>query len=241
MCSQPLISTQVMYTTDSYLATWEATRESPKEGDIKLKDEQGNWYVVQGVSRSLPPFTAQSVTIGIIDSGTMINHPQLQGHIGATQDFTGEGIADRIGHGTVVSILTLAPVSQDPSVKNLPTPRLIEAKVANADGTIDKNNVISAIQWAVKQGAKVINMSLGFKEGTDDYSGLCYAIQKSTDTLFVAAAGNFGPLVRVYPAACRLPNLISVSATDCDGKLAAYSGKGDVAAPGCTILAPTSK
>jgi hypothetical protein len=122
----------------------------------------------------------------------------------------------------------------------LPSPRIIQAKVASADGTIDKNAVIYAIQWAAQRGARVVNLSLGFREGTDDYSGICDVIAKNSQIFFAAAAGNFGPLVRVFPAACDSDNLMAVAATDQDGNLASYSGKGDIAAPGTVTLAPSN-
>jgi subtilisin family serine protease len=208
----------------------------PKEGDIQLKDAQGRWYIVQGIPVDPPLPTKQSVTVGVIDSGVLADHPQLKGLIAEQQDFTGEGNADRIGHGTVVTILVRAPAGQAPT--GTPSPRFLEAKVANADGSIDKNAVILAIQWAVQHGAKIVNLSLGFREGTDDYSGVCDIIRRSPDALFVAAAGNFGPTVKVYPAACVAENLISVAATRKDGKMATYSGRGDIAAPGDAILVP---
>jgi subtilisin family serine protease len=215
----------------------------PKEGDIKLKDQQGRWYLVQGIPENPPPYTDKSVTVAIIDSGVLVDHPQLKGLIAEQRDFTGEGVADRIGHGTLVTIITLAPLAALPPEERakLPPFRFIVAKVANADGSIDKDAVIYAIQWVVERGARVVNLSLGFREGTDDYSGLCDIIAKSSNTFFAAAAGNFGPNVRVYPAACKTNNLMSVGASNPDGSLATYSGHGDIVAPGTVVLVPSNR
>lgn len=216
--------------------------DGPKEGDIRLRDEQGHWYLVEGIPVNPSPYTDKSVTLAVIDSGVMADHPQLKGLIAEQQDFTGEGPEDRIGHGTLVTILTVKPTAGlPPEIQaSLPSNRIIVAKIANADGSIDKNAAISAIQWSAQRGAKVVNMSFGFQEGTDDYSDLCDAIAQNSAVLFVAAAGNFGPSVKVYPAACGVPNLMSVAATGPDGNLANYSGKGDVAAPGTAILVPSN-
>jgi len=78
----------------------------------------------------------------------------------------------------------------------------------------------------------VINLSLGFNGDRKDHEGLCDAISHHADILFVAAAGNSGPDIKVFPAACGLSNLIPVAAADENGKPADYSGKGDVLAPG---------
>jgi subtilisin family serine protease len=216
---------------------------APKEGDIKLQDQQGHWYLVQGIPENPPPYTDKSVTVAIIDSGVLVDHPQLKGLIAEQRDFTGEGVADRIGHGTLVTIIALAPLAALPPEERakIPSFRFIVAKVANADGSIDKDAVIYAINWAVERGAKVVNLSLGFREGTDDFSGLCDIIAKSANTFFAAAAGNFGPNVRVYPAACKADNLMAVGASNPDGSIAAYSGHGDVAAPGTVILVPSNR
>ncbi|OPY16848.1 MAG: Cell wall-associated protease precursor [Syntrophus sp. PtaU1.Bin005] len=208
----------------------------PQEGDIRLRDERGNWHVVQGIPLYPPLYTDRSATIAVIDSGILADHPQIRGLIAEQEDFTGEGPEDRIGHGTIVAILTLqARSAAPPEFQNLPSPRILVAKVADADGTVDKHAVISAIDWAASRGAGVVNLSLGFIEGTDDYSDLCSAITKHPEVLFVAAAGNYGPDVRVYPAACAqdgAANIISVGTTD------DWSGKGDIQAPGTVTLKP---
>lgn len=196
----------------------------PREGDIKLRDEHGGWNILEGIPVNPPPFTDRDPTVAIIDSGILADHPQVKGLIAEQQDFTGEGSEDRIGHGTWVTIIYVGEYLAESESG----PRIIVAKVANADGTIDKNAVISAIQWAAQHGAKVVNISLGFREGTGDYSDLCYVIANHRDIIFFAAAGNFGPNVKVYPAACSSDNLVSVGTTD------DWSGIGDIVVPSGT-------
>jgi subtilisin family serine protease len=164
-----------------------SSNEGPKEGDIKLRDNNGHWYLVEGIPTNPKPYTAQSVTVAVIDSGVTPEHPQIKGLIAEQKDFTGEGLIDRIGHGTLVTIIMQAPLAQlsKTDQANLPNSRIIQAKVANADGTIDKNAVIYAIQWAAGEGARLVNMSLGFREGTDDYSGLCDIIAKYPQIMFI--------------------------------------------------------
>jgi len=198
---------------------------APKEGDIKLKDERGNWMIVEGVSIDHLPLSKNSVTAAILDSGVAADHPQLKGLIAEQKDFTGEGIEDRIGHGTIVTIRVRAGASDTPI-------RFIIGKVARADGTISKEDLIAAINWAAQRGARVVNMSLGFREDAVDYSELCFIIAKNSQIVFVAAAGNFGPTVRVYPAACHISNLIAVATPD------DWSGRGDIIAPGTVKLVP---
>jgi subtilisin family serine protease len=217
--------------------------DGPKEGSVSLVDNKGNWIGVDGIPVAHKSIEERSVTVAIIDSGILVDHPQLKGLVTLTQDFTGEGIRDRIGHGTVVAILAARSPELMPNIKkdDIVVPRLIVAKVAFANGIIFKSNVVLAIDWAAKHGAKIVNMSLGFKEGTDDYSDLCAEIAKHPQILFIAAAGNFGPDVRVYPANCKLENIVPVAAGKMNnGKwvLKDYSGKGQVIANDVVYLTP---
>jgi len=100
------------------------------------------------------------------------------------------------------------------------------------------SDIISAIEYAVENGAKIINCSFaGSSFSQFLYDAFEYAHQQGV--LAVAAAGN-GPRnndeVPTYPANYDLPNILSVAATDNGDNLAPYSNYGaktvDVAAPG---------
>jgi subtilisin family serine protease len=192
-----------------------------------LKTPDGKWLLVDYLPATAPAPKPGALQIGVIDSGILADHPQLRGLVRATRDFTGEGIRDRIGHGTVVAILTQpAPeVLRKLKIEDPVAFPLLIAKVAHADRTVQKDDLMLAIDWIVKQGASVVNLSLGFKESEGDFSDLCAMIANKKDTLFVAAAGNYGPNVAVYPAACQSDNLICVSALHPSGLPAAYSGR----------------
>ena len=102
--------------------------------------------------------------------------------------------------------------------------RLIIAKVVGPDGTVSLPAEVAAIRWAVAQGARVINLSLGgvrdpLDSALDTYSPLEQAAVEyaySKGVVVVAAVGN-GPQSPAtpwgfahYPAA--LPHVIGVSA-----------------------------
>jgi serine protease len=111
----------------------------------------------------------------------------------------------------------------------------------------DVADEIKAIDYAVANGAKIINASYGsdtFSQNEHD------AISAANDAgvLFVAAAGN-GSLDTIgdnndilpeYPAGYNLPNIIAVAATDQNDQRASFSNFGpnsvQVAAPGVYIL-----
>lgn len=169
----------------------------------------------------------EAVLIGVIDSGVQRAHPQLAGYLRNSKDFTGEGDTDVLGHGTAVALIVLYGTG----LAN-PLFEIVSAKVVDHESNIKKKHLIEAIDWIAGQHVKVVNLSLGFTGSREENNELCKAITKHGDVVFVAAAGNSGPDVKMYPAACELPNLISVEAVEDDGSIAAYSGRGDFMAPG---------
>ena len=236
------IAKAVCFVLMSFVSQWVISdvtvRDSNPKGHLfsdglsvpaSLKSADGRWMLVEGVIQKPSVPNKEAPIIGVVDSGVLKEHPQLHGLIIDSYDYTGEGIEDRLGHGTVVAILTQQGADSFP---------LLVAKVANADGSIRKNDLMLAIDWIVNKGASVVNLSLGFREDEGDFSDLCDLIGQYKKSLFVAAAGNFGPDVRVFPAACDLPNLLCVGALDENGIPASYSGRCQLYAPGTVKLKP---
>jgi len=103
-------------------------------------------------------------------------------------------------------------------------------------------STIEAIEYAVDNGADVINASwsIGY-----NYSQSLYdAVEETHDAsiLFVAAAGNDDYPSAVYPAAYNLDNIISVMATDNSDTRSIFSNYGsgvDLGAPGEEIISTT--
>jgi subtilisin family serine protease len=100
------------------------------------------------------------------------------------------------------------------------------------------SHILAGLEWAIKKGARVINMSFA---GPYDPM-LALAMKKAHDKgiVLVAAAGNAGPKSPpLYPAAD--PNVIAVTATDQNDRIFAGANQGPhiaVAAPGVDILEP---
>src|SRR5437762_6746291 len=151
---------------------------------------------------------------------------------------------DDQGHGTHVAGTIAAAMNnptgspaQDEGVVGVaPNARLRAYKVCRADGTCDDFAIEQAIAQAVRDGANVINMSLGdpaYSQSLDD------AVQAAWNAglVIVAGAGNNGDTNRFYPAA--LDNVISVGAFDEDHLRASFSTYGswvDISAPGSNII-----
>jgi subtilisin family serine protease len=117
-----------------------------------------------------------------------------------------------------------------------PNARILAYKVCGPDGHCSDFAITQAIDQAVTDGARVINMSLG---GADYSQALNDSVQGAwaAGLVIVAGAGNDGNTNLFYPAA--LDNVVAVGATDEDDLRASFSNYGnwvDVAAPGNVIL-----
>jgi subtilisin family serine protease len=201
---------------------------------------------------TLPSF--ESVPVAVIDSGVDASHPDLSGKILDAESFVGGSArTDTLGHGTFVAGLIGAGVNNGIGIAGLaPSAQLLVAKVVTKSRTIPVEAEAKAIRWAVDNGARVINMSLGgvrdpLDPDRDTYSRLeadavAYAV--ANGVVVVAAVGNSDQApsspwrFASYPAA--LPHVLGVSATTDTGAVPAFSNRdrvyNDIAAPGLRIL-----
>ena len=175
------------------------------------------------------------VTIGVVDTGVDLSHPDLAGKISASADCVGRPCADGAGqdvngHGTMVSGIAAAATGNGRGVAGVaPDADLVVAKVlaANGEGRIEDIN--AGIRWVVDRGAKVVNLSLGDPQflvtsvlGTPLRTGIEYAWSRGA--VPVLASGNYNTGVaelgsQNYGAL----NAIVVGATDRSGAVASYS------------------
>ncbi|NOZ73381.1 MAG: S8 family serine peptidase [Chloroflexi bacterium] len=179
-----------------------------------------------------------SVIIGIIDTGLDASHPEFAGRIVPGWDFVNNDSdpSDDHGHGTHVSGIATAGINNGIGMVGIAgRASLLPVKVLDSTGSGWWSNVASGITWAVDQGARVINLSLG---GSADSTVLRDAVNYATanNAVVVVAAGNSGTDTPFYPAV--YDNVISVGAVTSTGDLATYSNYGpnvDVVAPGSSI------
>jgi subtilisin family serine protease len=193
-----------------------------------------------------------SVTIAVLDTGVDLDHPALRGHLLNGYDFvdsdadpseTGiEGSDLAFGHGTHVAGL-LALVAPDA--------KILPVRFLAPDGTGTNWRQAQALNYAVSQGADIINLSYS-SDGTsrliDDILAMAtcnsarYAKCHSKNlpgAVVVAAAGNSGAQVREYPAASRVPGILASAASTESDQLAGFSTYGSwvqIEAPGERIL-----
>ncbi|GAA2390528.1 S8 family serine peptidase [Nonomuraea africana] len=196
-------------------------------------------------------FDGNGTTVAVLDSGHDPEHPDLRGRLAGEQDFTGLGsAADENGHGTHVASTILGTGAADATRKGMaPGAKLLAGRVLNSGGYGQESWIIAGMEWAVAQGADVVNMSLGSSEitdCTDPLGATAQRLSRQTKTLFVVAAGNQGLRRTVSSPGCA-EGVLTVGALDAEGKTAAFSSRGpasdaahlikpEIAAPGVEIV-----
>jgi type VII secretion-associated serine protease mycosin len=211
---------------------------APAHAD-RVRDEQ--WF-----SSYLRLGTAHQITMGsgvpvaVVDSG-VTPHVDIAKNLRQGTDTVpgsdGSGqVDDKFGHGTKMAGLIAGHGhnKNDGVLGMAPTASLIPIKSVGPgdDGT----GITSGIEWAARNGAKIINVSVAAPRGRV----LSEAIATATrmDAVVVAAAGNKSDTLQLaYPAA--IPEVLAVGATDRNGKHAKFSITSpeiDICAPGVDIV-----
>jgi uncharacterized repeat protein (TIGR01451 family) len=142
---------------------------------------------------------------------------------------------DDYGHGTHISGIAAAATHNATGIASVSwDAQALPVKVLDQYGNGWYSDIAAGIVYAVDNGAKVINLSLG---GAPASATLRLAIDYAIDhgSLVVASAGNEGGAVW-YPAA--YSPVLAVAATDASDQRASFSNYGpeiDLAAPGSGI------
>ena len=132
------------------------------------------------------------------------------------------------GHGTMVA-----------GIVHLVAPRakIMPLKSFKADGTGYASDVLRAIYYAERKGAKVLNMSFSFTSASPELANAISYVS-ARGVICVASAGNDGTDASRYPAA--LSNVIGVGSTTDFDVQSAFSNYGSanvwVAAPGEGVM-----
>lgn len=195
---------------------------------------------------------AQNVLIGIVDTGSDLDHEDLAGNIAGGKDLIGSSASGMTpdedpdvksaanDHGVHVSGLASAISNNGKGIASLAgsAPMLI-VKVAADDAPEDIYNGYEGIRYAVDNGAKIINCSWGTSArslfGEDVIN---YAISK--DCLVIAAAGNQGTDVPDYPAGYKgVLAVANVVDNDTKAPSSNFGGYVSISAPGSSIFSTT--
>ena len=161
---------------------------------------------------------AQPVTIAVIDTGANVRVPELAAKRPATYDVRtrGRDVRDLNGHGTLVASIV---------ARSSGNARLLIIRAGSSSGAFSDANEAAAIRYAVDQGARIVNLSLGGpRTSSVERSAVRYAISRGV--LLVAAAGDDYAGRPEYPAALLGHDGLAVAATMRDGTRALFSNTG---------------
>ena len=172
-----------------------------------------------------------NVLVAVVDSGIDVNHPALAGVVEKTFDALGSSEGPHV-HGTALAGII---AGHNRISGTAPAVHILGARAfSTTQGSTV--SIISSIDWAVAQGARVINMS--FAGPQDPMLGRALAAAHQKNVVLVAAAGNAGPKsLPLWPAADS--HVIAVTATDYEDRLYPNANRGNhvaIAAPGVDIL-----
>jgi subtilisin family serine protease len=186
-------------------------------------------------------------TVSVIDTGLDVNHPEFAGQVERTWDTSYRGggdVTDFVGHGTFVSGLIAALDGNGRGGKGVAGTTKLVAVRASLDGGFTVIDLIRGIEFSIRNGVDVINLSLA-GPGFTQTQARAFESAFYNDVLPVAAAGNNGdngnPIE--FPAAAIAGRRggrgigLSVAATKPDGSVASFSDHNDfvsVAAPGAS-------
>ncbi|MDP9695396.1 UNVERIFIED_ORG: thermitase [Arthrobacter globiformis] len=186
--------------------------------------------------------TGDGIKVAVLDTGVATDNNDIAANVVLHANFstavTGE---DNYGHGTHVAGIIAASKDAEGVSGVCPDCSILDGKVIDDSGSGSTSSIVNGINWAVENGAKVINMSLGQRvpsQALEDAVNNAW----NNGVVIVAAAGNAGTQAPMYPAA--YPNVIAVAATDNNDAKASFSTYGgwvDVAAPGVNVYSTFPK
>ena len=202
---------------------------------------------------------SSDVIVAVIDSGVAYTHPDLIDSMWDGSNCKDENGTTIVGgclhgydyvnndndplptdstHGTQVAGVLAATSNNNKGIVGV-GPKIKIMAIRFAFDTVSE---VKAIDFAIQNGAKVINASFGGSTSSDSELAAINRFREAGG-IFITSAGNEAAnndLVHVYPSDYSLDNIISVAATDQNDELASFSNIGatsvDVAAPGENIF-----
>ena len=186
--------------------------------------------------------TGKGVTVAVIDTGVKANHEDLPNlrRVEVTNGKEPLGLEDATGHGThVAGIIGAAMGNGKGGAGIAPGATILSLRVVNAAGYIYDSALIAALRTAVKNGAQIVNISIG---GTAYNAVFQKVINEATEAgvTVVAAMGNDGTNCLNYPAGYdNVIGVVSVDRTNNRASGSSYGTWGDVAAPGAAVWSTT--
>ncbi|MGE0174168.1 MAG: S8 family serine peptidase [Oligoflexales bacterium] len=263
----------------------EAVNQAVQTENDPSKSQQ---YYLRSINRDqacdLAGASQKPVIVAVVDSGVERNHPDLVKAF--LRDTAGNVIGanfvdkssnlppdeawdDLNGHGTHVAGIIAATSNNQKGIAGVAgcgNVKIMPVRVLNNEGKGPTVQVDRGVQWAIENGADIINLSLGsyatYQQTRPTHTKAIFDFAANRKVMVFAAAGNDGHLngtknadlmreiqkdisdedaekyfIYHYPATYR--NVISVASTNASNEFSSFSNRGfatDIAAPGSQIL-----
>ena len=214
-----------------------------------LRSQQWNLDAIEA-NAALGSATGAGAVVAVIDSGVLDTHPDLGGRLLPGRDFVQNDSTpqDGNGHGTHVTGIVAANRENGAGIAGVaPGATVLPLRVLDDDGGGSTEGVAKAIDYAVAQGAHVINLSLGSDipligvAGEEAFNAALGRAAAANVTIVAAAGNNAVPI-------CEQPSvegkLLCVGAVDRRGQRSFFSssaGPRGVMAPGGSGLPGTGE
>lgn len=258
-------------TIDKILVWYERIFEKYKTfNDPYLINSGASWYL-----KEIQAFEAWDITQGgsnivvaVLDSGFDLGHDEIKNKIHKPFDVSKLAVlqtyTNKIGqHGTHVASLSIGESNNNSGLSGVaPKCKLMPIKVGDDNGQIASSYIIDGVLYAIKNGAHVINISIGaslpglgnlpqhiqeqiasntaIDEG--EFWNELFLIAEAKNVTIVLAAGNDNVLAKIDPMK-RSQNVIIVGASNERNEIAGFSNYGQlvtITAPGTKILSATN-
>ena len=186
------------------------------------------------------------VTVAVVDSGIQADHEDLDpARILPYKDYGSNENGIDIWHGTFVAGIIAAQLDNNLDIDGLAPGVTLLPVTITSDGKSDTYTAIRGIQYAVDNGADVINLSIGGSANSSFLERTCRNASKS-GVILVAAAGNYKKGATTsektvsYPAGYDFVVSVSSCKQTIDGPAFAddysyFNDTVDVSAPGSSI------
>ncbi len=200
--------------------------------------------------------SASNIVVAVLDTGVLSTHEDLAPNMWVNPVDGGHGFNalaptnapdDDNGHGTLVSGVLGARGNNGLGVTGVAWQvQLMECKCLGSDGTGTNSDIITCLDYAISNGAKIINASFSGNSNSLAMSNAIVSAQQA-GIIFVAAPGNGGNGVVVknvditptYPACYDIDNIVTVEYSTRNDTLGTLSNYGatnvDLAAPGDVV------
>lgn len=243
-------------------------KNNPGHNKGKGKKDKDHWWKNQIAADETSPtvpltgaygpyavdYDGTGIKVAVLDTGFDTDHPDLQTNIFMYQDFSSyntPNIDDLNGHGThtASTVAGSGVASNGKYVGMAPGADLLIAKVLADNGSGSTSGILAGMQWAVDNGADIVNMSLGGSVTACDGPMVEMVEALKDQALFVISAGNNFIRETIGSPGCS-PYALTVGAADRENVTAEFSSRGpspdghsakpDITSQGVNVIAAAS-